>query len=141
MAKLTPGLANWPIANRCCAQAFNLGWASIRTNSFRNFMASCLRIGTASNRRPRAIPLKPCSSARASSTTTIQPGKDLMEVFSRNGIALGLPKQNCCGMPAMEAGDIDLAKRLAKQMWRRASVCAGREEGSGGQSNLFLHDA
>lgn len=42
-------------------------------------------------------------------------GKDLIEVFSRNAIALGLLKQNCSGMPAMEAGDIELAKRLARQ--------------------------
>jgi Fe-S oxidoreductase len=42
-------------------------------------------------------------------------GRDLIEVFSRNGISLGLPKQNCCGMPALEAGDLDLAKRLARQ--------------------------
>jgi Fe-S oxidoreductase len=41
-------------------------------------------------------------------------GKDTIEVFSRNGISLGCPKQNCCGMPALEAGDIELAKRLAR---------------------------
>jgi Fe-S oxidoreductase len=42
-------------------------------------------------------------------------GKDLLEVFSQNGIALGLPKQNCCGMPAMEEGDMEMAKLLARQ--------------------------
>jgi len=42
-----------------------------------------------------------------------QLGKDVVEVFSKNGIALPCPKQNCCGMPAMEAGDIELAKRMA----------------------------
>jgi len=41
-------------------------------------------------------------------------GKDTVEVFERNGIALGCSKQNCCGMPALEAGDIALAKRNAE---------------------------
>jgi Fe-S oxidoreductase len=42
-------------------------------------------------------------------------GKDAVEVFSKNGISLSCPKQNCCGMPALEAGDFELAKRLARQ--------------------------
>jgi glycerol-3-phosphate dehydrogenase subunit C len=41
-------------------------------------------------------------------------GKDALKVFSRNGIALTCPKQNCCGMPALEAGDVELAKKLAR---------------------------
>jgi len=43
-----------------------------------------------------------------------QVGKDAVEVFSRNGLALACPKQNCCGMPALEAGDVQLAKKLAE---------------------------
>jgi glycerol-3-phosphate dehydrogenase subunit C len=41
-------------------------------------------------------------------------GRDVLEVFARNGIALECPPQNCCGMPAMEAGDIELAKKMAE---------------------------
>ena len=44
-----------------------------------------------------------------------QVGKDTVEVYSKNGISLACPKQNCCGMPAMEQGDLELAKRLAEQ--------------------------
>jgi glycerol-3-phosphate dehydrogenase subunit C len=43
-----------------------------------------------------------------------QVGKDAVEVFSRNGILLTCPKQNCCGMPALESGDVALAKQLAR---------------------------
>jgi glycerol-3-phosphate dehydrogenase subunit C len=43
-----------------------------------------------------------------------QIGKDAVDVFERNGIALSCPKQNCCGMPALEAGDIELARSLAR---------------------------
>jgi glycerol-3-phosphate dehydrogenase subunit C len=44
-----------------------------------------------------------------------QVGKDAVEVYSKNGISLACPKQNCCGMPAIEQGDLALAKRLAEQ--------------------------
>ncbi|MBI2817430.1 MAG: 4Fe-4S dicluster domain-containing protein [Acidobacteria bacterium] len=39
--------------------------------------------------------------------------KAAVEVYSKNGIALQCPKQNCCGMPALESGDFELAKKLA----------------------------
>jgi len=42
-----------------------------------------------------------------------QTGKDAVEVFAKNNVALSCPKQNCCGMPAIEAGDVELAKKLA----------------------------
>jgi Fe-S oxidoreductase len=42
-----------------------------------------------------------------------QIGKDAVEVYARNGVSLGCPKQNCCGMPALEAGDVKLAKEMA----------------------------
>jgi Fe-S oxidoreductase len=41
-------------------------------------------------------------------------GQDALKVFSKNDIALTCPKQNCCGMPALEAGDVELAKKLAR---------------------------
>jgi Fe-S oxidoreductase len=41
-------------------------------------------------------------------------GRDVIEVFSRNGISLECPPQNCCGMPALEAGDLELARKLAR---------------------------
>jgi Fe-S oxidoreductase len=39
--------------------------------------------------------------------------KDAVSVYSKSGIALTCPKQNCCGMPALESGDVELAKKLA----------------------------
>lgn len=43
-----------------------------------------------------------------------QIGKDAVEVYSKSGVSLSCPKQNCCGMPAIEAGDVELAKKLAQ---------------------------
>ena len=44
-----------------------------------------------------------------------QVGKDAVEVYAKNGISLSCPKQVCCGMPALEHGDIELAKSLARE--------------------------
>ena len=41
-------------------------------------------------------------------------GKAAVDVFSKSGVSLSCPKQNCCGMPALEAGDVELAKKLAQ---------------------------
>jgi Fe-S oxidoreductase len=41
-------------------------------------------------------------------------GKAAVRVFEKNGISLGCPKQNCCGMPALEAGDVEMAQKLAR---------------------------
>ena len=42
-----------------------------------------------------------------------QVAKDAVGVYEKSGVALTCPKQNCCGMPALESGDIALAKKLA----------------------------
>ncbi len=36
-----------------------------------------------------------------------------VNVYAKSGVALECPKQNCCGMPALESGDVELAKKLA----------------------------
>jgi len=57
------------------------------------------------------------------------PAKAAVEVFARNNCALTCPKQNCCGMPALDGGDIEFAKKeaaanvasmlpLVKEGWR-----------------------
>jgi glycerol-3-phosphate dehydrogenase subunit C len=56
-----------------------------------------------------------------------QVGKDAVEVYAKSGISLSCPKQNCCGMPAIEHGDIELAKRLAGQ--NVAALCPHVREG------------
>ncbi len=63
-----------------------------------------------------------------------QVAKDAVEVFARNGIALGSPKQNCCGMPALEGGDVELARRMA-----RNNVAALLPEVSAGKKVLAIN--
>jgi glycerol-3-phosphate dehydrogenase subunit C len=47
------------------------------------------------------------------------PGRAAVEVLARNRCAIASPAQNCCGMPALDGGDIAFAQKLA-----RANVAA-----------------
>ncbi len=42
------------------------------------------------------------------------PGKAAVEVFAKNGCAVKCPKQNCCGMPALDSGDVEFARKEAR---------------------------
>jgi len=116
MAKLTPGLANWANRQPLLRFAMQAGLGIHKDKLLPEFHGETFEDWYRKQPAPAGDP----SKAVLFSTCFVNYnhpdlGRDLMEVFSRNGIALGLPKQNCCGMPAMEAGDIDLTKRLARQ--------------------------
>jgi Fe-S oxidoreductase len=116
MAKLTPGLANWANRQPLLRSAMQAGLGIHKDKLLPEFHGETFEDWYRKQPAPAGDP----SKAVLFSTCFVNYnhpdlGRDLMEVFSRNGIALGLPKQNCCGMPAMEAGDIDLTKRLARQ--------------------------
>ncbi len=40
-------------------------------------------------------------------------GQACVRVLERNGVEVGCPKQRCCGMPFLDGGDIDAAKKNA----------------------------
>ncbi|MDP6126129.1 MAG: heterodisulfide reductase-related iron-sulfur binding cluster, partial [Candidatus Latescibacteria bacterium] len=40
-------------------------------------------------------------------------GRDVVEVLERNDVEVVCPEQNCCGMPAIDVGDIDFAVEQA----------------------------
>lgn len=42
-----------------------------------------------------------------------EPGKAAVEVLEKNGCQLRCPEQNCCGMPALDGGDVAFARRQA----------------------------
>jgi len=57
-----------------------------------------------------------------------QIGRALVRVLERSGCAVELPRQRCCGMPAMEAGDLERAMAWADQ--NTASLAAAIEGGA-----------
>ena len=42
------------------------------------------------------------------------PGRALVAVLARNRCAIASPAQNCCGMPALDGGDVAFAQKLAR---------------------------
>jgi len=115
MAALTPGLANW--ANR--QPLLRVGLQAVlgvhRDKLLPEFHGESFQQWY----RKQPVPSGDASQAVLFTTCFVNYnnpdlGRDVIEVFSRNGIALDCPPQNCCGMPAMEAGDIDLARTLAQ---------------------------
>lgn len=42
------------------------------------------------------------------------PGKAAVQVLAKNGCAIACPKQNCCGMPAIDGGDVEFAQKQAR---------------------------
>jgi glycerol-3-phosphate dehydrogenase subunit C len=65
------------------------------------------------------IPAEPAAKVALFPTCFINyynpaPGKAAVEVFAKNGCAVKCPKQNCCGMPALDSGDVDFARKEAR---------------------------
>ena len=54
------------------------------------------------------------STPRRSSTTRPRPGRAAVRVLWRSGIDVDCPEQVCCGMPALDAGDVAGATRRAR---------------------------
>ena len=65
------------------------------------------------------IPAEPAAKVALFPTCFINyynpaPGKAAVEVFAKNGCAVKCPKQNCCGMPALDSGHVDFARKEAR---------------------------
>ena len=43
-----------------------------------------------------------------------EPGRALVGLLARNGCAIASPTQNCCGMPALDGGDVAFAQKQAR---------------------------
>ena len=115
IAKLTPRLANW--ANRQPLLRAGMEWAlgihrDKRLPEFygETFMDWRRRRPAPSGDESRAVLFVTCTM----NYNHPQLGRDVLEVFEANGIALDCVKQNCCGLPALDSGDIALAQRLAR---------------------------
>jgi Fe-S oxidoreductase len=70
--------------------------------------------------RPEASPAPEQGKAAIFSTCLVEHqgtavGKSLVRVLEKNAIAVSLPAQRCCGMPAMDGGDMATAMRWADE--------------------------
>ena len=67
----------------------------------------------------RSAPPEPAAKVAIFPTCTVNyyntaPGKALVKVLARNKCAIKCPKQNCCGMPALDGGDVAFAQKQAR---------------------------
>ena len=112
---MTPGLANW--ANR---QPLLRQLAEATIGIHHEKLLPEFQSGTFTKWMDKHTPSGDTSKAVLFTTCFVeyynpQVAKDAVAVYEKNGIALTCPKQNCCGMPALESGDVALAKKLAAQ--------------------------
>lgn len=115
VAGLTPALANWANRQPLMRRALEMTLGIHRDKRLPEFHGETFEDWF--HKRPvpagdtsRAVLFVTCFANH----NNPQLAKDTVEVFAKNGISLSLPKQNCCGMPALESGDVDLAKRFAQ---------------------------
>jgi glycerol-3-phosphate dehydrogenase subunit C len=115
MAALTPGIANWanrqPLLRVLMEHTLGIHREKLLPDFYgQTFMDWVRKQPAPSGDASRAVLFVTCSM----NYNNPQFGKDVLEVFAKNGIALVAVKQNCCGMPAVEAGNMELARRMAR---------------------------
>ena len=64
----------------------------------------------ASEAAPKVVLFHTCS-VNYNDTDT---GKAAIQVLERNGVTIAVPRQKCCGMPYLDGGDIDTARKNAQ---------------------------
>ncbi len=113
-----PGLANWG-----CHQKFQRvimeKLAGIhRDKLLPDFAAETFDKWLRNNPLPTA-PAEPAAKVALFPTCFVNyynpgPGQAAISVLAKNGCEVKCPKQNCCGMPALDGGDIEFAQTQAK---------------------------
>jgi Fe-S oxidoreductase len=115
VAGLTAGLTNWANRQPLLRSALEAAIGIHREKLLPEFVSETFEQWLAKQPQPAGDDQKAVLFATCFvNHNNPQIGKDAVEVYARNGIALTCPKQNCCGMPALEAGDVELAKKLAR---------------------------
>ena len=73
------------------------------------------------DRADRLRPRRPSRPPRSSIFHTCfvnyykpNPGKALVTCLAKNNCAIASPAQNCCGMPALDGGDVEFAQKQAR---------------------------
>lgn len=118
VAGLTPRLANW--ANRVSFHRVLMEkMVGIhRDKKLPDFAVQSFARWVANGGLP-APPVSPSAKVALFYTCFVnynnpEPGKAAVAVLARNNCAVTCPEQNCCGMPALDGGDIEFARRQAR---------------------------
>ncbi|MGH7935019.1 MAG: anaerobic glycerol-3-phosphate dehydrogenase subunit C [Candidatus Binataceae bacterium] len=120
---LVPGLANWSCRSQFQRFMMEKMLGIHRDKKLPEFAGETFEAWLKRNPLP-AAPSEPAAKVAIFHTCFVNyynpaPGKALVKVLERNGCAIKCPNQNCCGMPALDGGDVEFAQKQA-----RANVAA-----------------
>ena len=113
-----PALANWGCSNKFNRVMMEMLLGIARGKKMPDFAAETFQAWLARNPLPVAPP-EPALKVAIFPTCFVNyynpaPGIAATEVFAKNGCAIKCPKQNCCGMPALDGGDAEFARHQAR---------------------------
>ncbi|MBF6568127.1 MAG: anaerobic glycerol-3-phosphate dehydrogenase subunit C [Candidatus Binataceae bacterium] len=114
----TPALANWGCRQRVQRVLMDKLLGIAREKKLPEFVSETFEKWLARNPLP-AAPAEPAAKVLLFYTCFgnyygPEPAKAAIKVMARNQCAVACPKQNCCGMPAIDGGDVAFAQKQAR---------------------------
>ena len=118
LGNLVPGLANFGCRNRMQRALMEKLLGIHRDKKLPEFAGETFGKWLSRTALPKA-PASPSAKVVLFPTCFIDyydtaPGKAAVEVLGRSGCEIVCPKQNCCGMPAIDGGDVAFAQKQAR---------------------------
>jgi glycerol-3-phosphate dehydrogenase subunit C len=115
---LAPKLANWSCRTTLQRRLMEQLLGIARDKQLPEFAEQTFEKWVELNGLP-AAPSEPAAKVALFPTCTVNyyntaPGKALVTVLERNNCAIKCPKQNCCGMPALDGGNVNFAQEQAR---------------------------
>lgn len=113
-----PALANWSCRNALQRRVMEKLLGIHRDKQMPEFAGETFEKWIARTGLPPA-PAAPAAKVAIFHTCFVNyyntaPGKALVTVLEKNGCAIVSPPQNCCGMPALDGGDVAFAQKQAR---------------------------
>jgi glycerol-3-phosphate dehydrogenase subunit C len=119
LGSLTPGLANFGCSNRFQRVMMEKLLGIHRDKKLPEFAGETFEKWLKRTGLPEA-PENPAAKVVLFPSCFVnyynpQPARAALSVLERNGCAVAYPPQNCCGMPALDGGDVAFAQKQARQ--------------------------
>src|SRR5208283_1800047 len=117
LSSVAPAVANWANKNPLQRLIMEKAVGIHRHKKLPEFVGETFERWVAKQGLP-AAPAQPAAKVALFPTCFINfnnpaPGKAAVEVLAKNNCAIACPRQNCCGMPALNGGDVEFAKKEA----------------------------
>jgi glycerol-3-phosphate dehydrogenase subunit C len=119
-------LANLTIRNRLVRLVLERAIGLHRDAAMPHFSPMSFRSWARTHRRPRGA-ARTVAYFHGCATQEFEPevGATLVRVLERNGVAVTVPRQGCCGLPLISNGDFDAAGGYARRLVRHLRGSAG----------------